>query len=132
MIDTNAQALVAHRLDKSGDAIRAAEYMLDRGMLIFAMNRIYYALYYAVQGLLALHGVSFSKHGQVKGYFNREFIKSGKLPKDLGRIYNKAFEFRQKYDYVDFTSPSKEMISDYIAQARISHGHIRDYIDLNP
>jgi len=126
----NTQVLAAHRLEKSEEALRAAESMLSQDMLTFAMNRVYYALYYAVQGLLAMHSVSFSKHGQVKGYFNREFIKTGKLPKELGRMYNKAFEFRQKYDYVDFACPSREMIVDYIAQAKVFHNHIRDYITL--
>jgi len=40
----------------------------------------------------------FSKHGQVKGYFNRELIKTMILPKELGQLYNKAFEYRQKFD----------------------------------
>ena len=74
--------------------MRAARHMLDQGMLIFAMNRVYYSMYYAVQALLALQEKSFSKHGQVKGFFNREDVKSAKLPKQMGRLYNKAFVYR--------------------------------------
>ena len=81
MTDEHAKALVEHRLQKAEDALRAAQYMYEQSMLIFAMNRIYYSMYYAVQALLANKGKTFSKHGQVKGYFNREFVKSGRLPK---------------------------------------------------
>jgi len=73
------QALIAYRMEKSKEAIKAAEIMLENNMLTFAMNRIYYSMFYAVQSLLASDGVSFSKHGQVKGYFNRKWIKSGKF-----------------------------------------------------
>ncbi len=74
MIGDHMRALVEHRLQKSKDALRAAQYMHEQGMLTFAMNRIYYSMYYAIQALLAINEQSFSKHGQVKGYFNREFV----------------------------------------------------------
>ena len=54
MIDEHTKVLIEHRLEKSEDALRAAQYMLEQGLLIFSMNRIYYSMYYAVQALLAL------------------------------------------------------------------------------
>ena len=107
-------ALINYRLERAAESIKAAKVMLDNGMPIFSMNRIYYCLFYSIQALLALKGVSFSKHGQLKGYFNREFIKTGELPKDMGRLFNKAFEYRQKFDYVDFTDPEPEMVAEYL------------------
>jgi uncharacterized protein (UPF0332 family) len=112
------QALIIYRMEKSKEAIKAAEIMLQNNMLTFGMNRIYYSMFYAVQSLLASDGVTFSKHGQVKGYFNREWIKSGKFPKRLGQLYNKAFEYRQKFDYVDFSTPDHDMVSEYIENAK--------------
>jgi len=110
MKPADLETLVTHRLQKSEEALQAAKIMLDKQMFSFAMNRVYYSLYYAVQALLAQQGVAFAKHGQVKGYFNREFIKAGRLPKEIGRFYNKAFEYRQKFDYVDFVSPDQPMV----------------------
>lgn len=97
-------------------------------MPAFAMNRVYYSMFYAIQALLILRNVSFSKHGQLKGYFNREFIKTGILSKETGQVFNKAFEYRQKYDYVDFSSPDREMVSEYIARAKEFHSTLSDYI----
>jgi len=97
-------------------------------MLTSAMNRIYYSLFYAVQALLVLKNVSFSKHGQVKGYFNKEFIKTGLLPIELGKFYNNTFEFRQKFDYVDFSIPESAVISDYIQKARSFISQVEAYI----
>ncbi len=123
-------ALISYRLERSKESIKAAEIMLEKGMLIFAMNRIYYSMFYAVQAVLALHGLSFSKHGQVKGYFNRELIKTGVFPLDIGRMYNKAFEYRQKFDYVDFIVPNRGLISEYITRAREFHTKINEYIQI--
>jgi uncharacterized protein (UPF0332 family) len=131
MSPSDLEALIRHRLQKSEEALRAASIMLDKQMYGFAMNRVYYSLYYAVQALLAEQGVSFGKHGQVKGYFNREYIKTGKLPKEIGRFYNKAFEYRQKYDYVDFTAPEASMVADYIESAVEFVLQIRKYMGKN-
>ena len=128
MTDEQIRALVEHRLEKSEEALRAAKHMLDQGMLIFAMNRIYYSMYYAVQALLALQGKSFSKHGQVKGFFNRKYVKSGRLPKNMGRLFNKAFEYRQKFDYVDFVAPEESMVAEYITKAKGFCDQIRKYV----
>ncbi len=109
--------LADYRMEKARESIKAARIMLNEKMLTFAMNRIYYAMFYAVQAALSKKGVSFSKHSQVKGYFNREFIKSGALPMDMGRLYNRAFEYRQKFDYVDFTVADKDMVIEYVENA---------------
>jgi len=122
------QELITYRMEKSKEAIKAAEIMLENSMLTFAMNRIYYSMFYAVQSLLAFDGVSFSKHGQVKGYFNRDWIKSGKFPKASGQLYNKPFEYRQKFDYVDFAVPNSEMVSEYIQKANEFYNQIDTYL----
>jgi uncharacterized protein (UPF0332 family) len=128
MKPADLEALVTHRLQKAEEALEAAKIMMDSQMFSFAMNRVYYSLYYAVQALLAQQGVAFSKHGQVKGYFNHEFIKTGKLPKEIGRFYNKAFEYRQKFDYVDFLSPDEPMVCEYVETAKSIVYQIRRYL----
>lgn len=121
-------ALISYRLELSRESLRAAEIMFDNNMLTFSMNRVYYAMFYAVQALLVSRKVSFSKHGQVKSYFNREMIKTGIFSKEMGRLYNKAFEYRQKFDYVDFSSPDREMVSEYLEKARGFVSNIQEYL----
>ena len=112
------QALVEYRLERSDESIQAAKIMLENNMLSFSMNRIYYAMFYSVQALLIFHGATFSKHGQVKGYFNREFIKKGVFPLDMGKMFNKVFEYRQKFDYIDFSSPDRDLVVEYLENSR--------------
>lgn len=98
MKQEDTEALISYRMQRAEESLRAAEIMSEKDMFSFAMNRIYYSMFYAVQAALILKGVSFSKHGQVKAYLNRELVKTGIIPISLGRIYNKAFEYRQKFD----------------------------------
>lgn len=128
MKSKHTEALISYRIERSKESIRAAEIMLENGMLTISMNRVYYSMFYAVQALLVLHKVSFSKHGQVKGYFNRELIKTGIFPLDMGKLYNKVFEYRQKFDYVDFAVPDRDMVSEYIEKAKDFHAKIHEYI----
>lgn len=128
MKSKHIEALISYRMERSRESIRAAEIMLENEMLSISMNRVYYSMFYAVQALLVLHKVSFSKHGQVKGYFNRELIKSGVFSVDMGKLYNKVFEYRQKFDYVDFAVPDRDMVSEYIEKARGFHSTIKEYI----
>ena len=128
MSDETITALIDYRMEKSRESIKAARLMVNEKMFTFAMNRIYYAMFYAVQAALGKKAVSFSKHGQVKGYFNKEFIKSGVLPIDMGRLYNKVFEYRQKFDYVDFAVPEEDMVLEYIEKAEQFVISINDYL----
>jgi uncharacterized protein (UPF0332 family) len=128
MKSKHIEALISYRMERSRESIRAAEIMLENEMLTISMNRVYYSMFYAVQALLVLHKVSFSKHGQVKGYFNRELIKTGIFSVDMGKLYNKVFEYRQKFDYVDFAVPERDMVSEYIEKAREFHSTIKEYV----
>ena len=85
-------ALIHYRLDRSRESLKAADLMIENDFHASAMNRIYYSMFYAVQALLILKGSTFSKHGQVKGFFNREFIKTSIFPKEFGRLFNIVFE----------------------------------------
>ncbi len=128
-------ALISYRLERASESLRAARIMLENGMLTFSMNRVYYAMFYSIQALLVSRKVSFSKHGQVKAYFNREMIKTGIFPTEMGRLYNKAFEYRQKFDYIDFSSPDREIVSEYLEKAIDFVSNIQEYLhqkDLPP
>ena len=124
----DTEALISYRFQRAEESLKAAEIMYEKNMLIFAMNRIYYSMFYAVQAALILQIISFSKHGQVKAYLNRELVKTGIIPLSLGRIYNKAFEYRQKFDYVDFAEPDEDLVKSYLREARVFLDAIKQYL----
>jgi len=123
------RTLIRFRLERANESLRAAQLMLENKLYIPAMNRVYYSMFYAVLALLVLSESAFSRHGQVKGFFNREFIKSGVFPKDFGKLFNTVFEYRQKFDYVDLITPDEELISDYINEAKRFINEITQYLE---
>lgn len=54
------------------------------------------------------YGFSTSKHNQLLGWFNKNFVKSKKIEKEFGDIYRNALENRMESDYEDFKTFSFE------------------------
>jgi uncharacterized protein len=67
-----------------------------------AVSRLYYALFYAVSAVLLEEGHKFRKHRGVASTFNREIIRTGRLPEHHGHLYNQLFDARLKSDYATF------------------------------
>ena len=72
-----------------------------------AASRAYYSAFHAVSAALLSLGQSYSSHAQVLGAFNREFVRTGKVPPDFTRILNRLFEDRQTGDYEFVTGVSE-------------------------
>lgn len=128
MTSEERQTIVIYRLERAEESLQAARLLCENAMLIPAMNRIYYAMFYAVHAVLARDDVAFSKHGQVKGYFNREYIKTRIFPVEAGKLYNMVFEYRQKFDYVDLVTPDATAIDEYLRDATTFVQQIQRYL----
>jgi len=81
-------------------------------------NRLYYTCFYAVSALLLKKGFSISTHNGVKTEFHKSFVKSGIIPKQLGRTYSRLFNLRQEGDYMDFKRLEKEDIDPFFQEAK--------------
>jgi len=55
-----------------------------------------------VIALLATEGVHPGKHTTVRAFLNKNWIKTGKLSKETGRLFNMLFDRREKGDYGDY------------------------------
>lgn len=83
-------------------SLHAARREMAAGDYALAINRAYYALFYAVSALLLEEDRKFIKHSGVRAAFNREFVKPGRFSKAEGELYNRLFRDRQKGDYIAF------------------------------
>lgn len=97
-------AVVGYWFEKAEESLTSARREFEADSLSFAMNRLYYAAFYAVSALLMAHKQSFRKHSGVRAAFHKQFIKTGLLEKKWGRLYDQLFEDRQEGDYVVFIS----------------------------
>ena len=111
MIDENNRiTLIRYRLKQAKENIELVEFLIDANRLTFAVNRIYYGLYYAVTALAIKNHFETSKHAQLIGWFNKEYISSNILDKRFGKILRSAYQNRTKGDYDAFVSFDREEI----------------------
>ena len=99
MITANVQALLTYRLEQADESLDAARVLLEKGLDRPAVNRAYYAMFYAVLALLATRKRETSKHGGAISLFDKEFVKAGTFNKDFSRWLHEAFDLRQRSDY---------------------------------
>ena len=62
--------LIKYRLKKSKETLNDAKIIFEIASLTSTVNRIYYAMFYAVNGLLLSKNFSSSKHSGVRALLN--------------------------------------------------------------
>ncbi len=105
--------LIKYRLSRAWDTLDDAKILAENDKWNSTINRLYYACYYAISALLLNEGLNTSTHNGTKSLFSEKFVKSGIIPKDLGKIYSQLFTWRQKGDYDDLFDFEKEKVLPY-------------------
>ena len=83
-----------------------------------AVNRLYYACYYATEALLLKNKIEGKSHAGVKAMLGLHFVSKGLIPIAIGKILSTLYEKRQSGDYDDFIYCDKEMTDDLTEQAK--------------
>ncbi len=86
-------------MDYARRALRTAAWALDDGDWVGAINRAYYAIFYAANAVLELEGLERSKHSAVLALFRQKYIKTGKIEVEFSHTYGQAFDSRNEGDY---------------------------------
>jgi len=112
--------LVKYRLQRANETFDEARLLFKEGKYAGAINRLYYACFYATLALLVTKELRSSKHSGVLALFNKEFVKSGLFPKEVAKIFNELFNLRLEEDYKDFyTSPTEKEMKRLLKGAEI-------------
>ena len=126
------QALVRYRLEQATEAIAAAELNLANGLHRSAVNRAYYAMFYAVLALLAARQAETSRHSGAIAQFDQLYVKPALLPKEFSRWLHDAFLNRQSVDYGAEVTLSGDEIDVLLSRARDFLTGVRNYLDAHP
>ncbi len=114
--DEARRALMNLWLDKAEEAVASAQIEIRENHLAFAVNRMYYACFYAATAALLKEGKQFAKHSAVKAEFGRTYIKSGKADAKWFKFYQKLFDDRQEGDYLPSVSFDKTDVTNRLEQ----------------
>jgi uncharacterized protein (UPF0332 family) len=113
----NIEALVAYRYRRALDTLDEIPYLKQQGYYNTAINRLYYACYYAAVSLLIKHGMNPGTHAGVKQMIGMHFVATGRLSRELGRCFYMLFERRHSSDYDDFAYSSESEIDELLPKA---------------
>jgi len=125
--DAKAEA-IRYWWDKAVESLEAAHRDLAAKSFSFAINRAYYSLFYAVSALLLEEGRRFRKHSGVRATFNQHVIKTGRLARKHGDLYNRLFRDRQEGDYIEFIKFDQGYVGEQIKGCEEFLGEIRPLI----
>jgi hypothetical protein len=128
LTETNKEKIITEWWNRSGESLESARREFEAQAYAFAINRIYYTLFYAVTAALLEKGVTFKKHSGVRSAFHKTFIKTGQLDKKWGKFYDRAFEDRHEGDYMAIVSFDKQYVRKMLDQCQKFHQSIENLI----
>ncbi|MEW5868520.1 MAG: HEPN domain-containing protein [Chloroflexota bacterium] len=128
MNDASLEALIEYRLHQAGETLQEADGLYQMSLWRGAINRSYYAMFYAILALTVLRQQAISKHSGVIAFFDREFVRTGIFSKELSRSLHRTFESRQNNDYGEIFTVNDEEAKQSIESAHTFVGAVENYI----
>lgn len=110
--EASKQALITYRIQRAYETLKEAEVMIRESFYNAAINRMYYACYYATVALLLKHNIQTHTHNGVKTMLGLHFVSTGRLPIKIGKTFTTLFEKRHSGDYDDFAYCDEEMVNE--------------------
>jgi uncharacterized protein (UPF0332 family) len=115
-------------LGRGRDSLAAARIIFEQGLYADAVSRAYYAAFHAIVALLTAHGSEVSSHAAVKTAFHRDYVRTGILGKELGRMFERLFDDRQLGDYSYDSDWTVGRVTDNLEAAENLLTKIEDYL----
>jgi uncharacterized protein (UPF0332 family) len=104
--------LARRRIDRAIEALHEADLLIADRRWRGAINRLYYAAFYAAKALLAVRNLDSSKHSGTIALFQQHFVKTQLVPIDMARGLSRAFDKRQLTDYADSSDPGHDDVRE--------------------
>ena len=115
--DSQKEVLVKYWLEKAHEALESARLEYKDERLTFAMNRIYYACFYALTAVFRDRDKMFKKHKGLRSALHRDLVRSGVLEERWGKFFDDVFEARQRGDYTPMVTFEPDQIEEFLKQA---------------
>jgi uncharacterized protein (UPF0332 family) len=129
--EQSRQSLVRYRIERADETIIEAKLLATEGHYNAAINRLYYACFYAALALLVANGITTSSHAGVKTMLGLQFVAKDLLDKEHGKTFSRLFEIRHSGDYDDFVYCDKEMTDEYTPKAEAFISQIKKLLKLD-
>ena len=118
MSTPSKEDIIKLKIAKAVRTLSEAEKMMEFNYSNGALNRLYYACFYAATALLFSKDIFTKTHSGVKQMLGLHFINTGLLSTSHGQFYGNIFRSRQGYDYDDLEDADMEMVRELAAVAK--------------
>ena len=109
---------IKYKLEKADVTLNAAKLLLENNFWGDAMSKIYYAAFYIVNALLNNIKLNPKTHLVAKSLFNKEFVLTGIVSKEMGELYSTLLAKRFEADYEDFAIIDDIKVKEYLREVR--------------
>lgn len=127
--EKDRESLIQYRIEQANETILDVELLLENKRLRSAINRIYYGMFYILLALGTKHQFETSKHAQLLGWFNKNFIHKGLIDSGYGKIINKAYNRRTKGDYDTFVDFEESIVIEMFNEMKDFIAEISKFIN---
>lgn len=110
MSEYNTEDFINYRISRAFETIEEVQSHINNKFWNTAINRMYYACYYAVMALLLKNNIHVTSHAGVRQKFGKNFVKNGIFDRKLAKHFTELFEKRTKGDYNDFFNYDEETV----------------------
>lgn len=115
-VTPETQDLINLRLTQANESLAEARLLLEKDMRRGAMDRIYFTMFYCACALLATKEFGPSHDGNIAGKFQREFVRTELIPREIGERFKRATHLHHDADLGAHAPPEggrlKELMTD--------------------
>jgi uncharacterized protein (UPF0332 family) len=122
-------SIVRYRIESAENTLAEVETHRANGFYNTAVNRLYYACYYAATAILIANGIEVKSHDSVRMNLGKNIVQEGILTPELGRYFSRLFSKRSTGDYDDFFNHTVETVDELIPDAKLFIQTIKNWID---
>ncbi len=110
------------------DRLGAARCLYDRGYFEDAVNRAYYAMFFATKAALLKKNIITKTHRGLIRAFGTEFVQKGLISPEFGKMLHIAEELREEVDYSVSRTLSKDEVTALLENAEEFIDEISSYL----
>lgn len=120
--------LCMYRINNAVDTLDTAKLCMEHKRYKDAINRCYYAAFYAVKSILALEEIDFKRHKDAVAYFNQHYVATEIFDREIGKRLGRLKRKREASDYDDFYVASFDEAKEQYESAELIVKNVQTFL----
>lgn len=120
--------LCLYRINNADETLDTAKLCMEHKRYKDAINRCYYAAFYAVKAVLALEEIDFRRHKDAVAYFNQHYVAADIFDREIGKRLGRLKRKRETSDYDDFYVACYEETEEQYETAELIVKSVRKFL----